>query len=95
MHVQDWTKLHVAVGVRSHVITAAIVTDGKANGSPYFIPLVEQTKAHGFTIDDVAADKAPLARELRGRRTARRESVHPVQVEQQGHRVGCAITCSR
>jgi transposase len=62
----QWVKLHAAVGTRTHVVTAAQVTDGKDAGSgdsPEFIPLVTRTKANGFDVREVSGDKAYLSHE--------------------------------
>ena len=59
--VQKWVKAHAMVGTVTNVITAVEVTDGHANDSPEFIPLVDRTKANGFEIREVSADKAYLS----------------------------------
>jgi hypothetical protein len=51
-----WVKLHIAIGVRSKIITAAVVTDGTMNDSPQLPGLVETT-AKQFTVKEVLADK--------------------------------------
>lgn len=48
-------KLHAICGVRTKIITAAVVTDGRAHDSPFFAPLVEKTGLL-FNIDEVSAD---------------------------------------
>ncbi len=57
----DWLKLHAMCGVKTHVITAAQVSHGSANDSPFFAPLVAKT-ATGFSMDEVSADKAYSSR---------------------------------
>ena len=59
--VQVWIKLHAVVGTLTNVIAAAEVTEGSANDSPQFGPLVERTAANGFHIHEVSADKAYLS----------------------------------
>jgi transposase len=39
------------------------VTEGNVNDSPMFAPVVERTKANGFEIREVSADKAYLSHE--------------------------------
>jgi transposase len=52
-----WMKVHAMCGVTTNVITAVRVSDGNANDSPFFPPLVAQTAAH-FQLGEVSADKA-------------------------------------
>jgi transposase len=52
-----WTKVHIATGVRTNVVTAIRILDKDAGDSPQFLPLVMETKK-GFKIDEVSADKA-------------------------------------
>lgn len=56
MKEATWVKLHIAIGVRSKIVTAAIVTDGTMNDSPYLPKLIETT-AERFKVDEVLADK--------------------------------------
>ena len=58
--VQQWVKLHAAVGTLTNVITAAEVTVGTANDCPEFPALVERT-ARNFKVEEVSADKAYLS----------------------------------
>jgi transposase len=58
--VQQWVKLHAAVGTLTNVVTAATVTTGHANDSPEFGQLVERTAAN-FRVEEVSADKAYLS----------------------------------
>lgn len=53
----DWIKLHAMVGVRTHIITSVEVSERHANDSPFFAPLVDATKALGFRLREVSADK--------------------------------------
>jgi transposase len=59
--VQRWVKLHAMVGTLTNVITDAEVTEGSANDSPEFAPLVARTAANGFQVSEVSADKAYLS----------------------------------
>jgi len=54
---QQWIKVHLICGTRTHVVTGVRVTHGNAGDSPQFIPLVEDT-ARNFAIDEVSAGKA-------------------------------------
>ena len=56
-----WTKLHIIVGVLSHIVTAARATPGDTGDALMFQPLLDST-ARYFTIKDVCADKAYLDR---------------------------------
>ena len=58
--VQQWVKLHAAVGTLTNVVTAAEVTVGTANDSPEFPALVARTAAN-FKVEEVSADKAYLS----------------------------------
>lgn len=53
----EWVKTHIACGVKTNIVTAVRILDRDAADCPQFIPLVKETK-HGFTIDEVSADKA-------------------------------------
>src|SRR5262249_4712367 len=57
-----WVKCHIACGVKTNVVTAIRILDKDAGDSPQFIPLVKET-ATGFSIGEVAADKAYLGLE--------------------------------
>lgn len=59
---RKWIKAHICVGVKTNVVTAVSLTEGKAGDSPEFGPLVERT-AEVFGIDEVSADKAYSSRE--------------------------------
>jgi hypothetical protein len=62
---RKWLKAHLCVGVRTHVVTDAIVTPSEGEGtgdSPNFAPLV-QSLAGRFTVDEVSADKAYSSKE--------------------------------
>ncbi len=43
-----WLKAHILVGVKTHVITSAVITDGDGADSPQFVPLVETTGTERF-----------------------------------------------
>ena len=59
---KTWVKAHVMCGVKTHVITSAIVTPMNGADCPQFKGLVDKTAKH-FKIVDVCADKAYLSRE--------------------------------
>jgi transposase len=52
-----WVKVHLAVGVKTHVVTAVRILDKDAGDSPQFVPLVKETRRQ-FEIGEVSADKA-------------------------------------
>jgi len=56
MKESTWVKLHIAIGVRSKIVTAAVVTDGSLHDSPFLPQLVEGT-AERFPMKEVLADK--------------------------------------
>lgn len=51
-----WVKCHISVGVKTHVVTAAEVTDKNDCDSPELPALLAKT-AENFTIREVSADK--------------------------------------
>jgi transposase len=57
---KTWVKCHLAVGVKTHVVTAVEVLDRDAADCPQFKPLVSAT-AKSFTVKEVSADKAYLS----------------------------------
>lgn len=52
-----WTKVHIATGVRTNVVTAIRILDKDAADCTQFVPLVRETR-QGFQIGEVSADKA-------------------------------------
>jgi transposase len=59
--VKGWVKGHFMTGTLTNVVTAAEATDGNANDSPFFAPLVQRTRANGWNVREVSADKAYLS----------------------------------
>jgi Transposase DDE domain len=55
-----WVKAHVCAGVKTGVITAAVIGDKDAGDSPQFPELINTT-AENFTVKEVPADKAYLS----------------------------------
>ncbi len=55
-------KVHIAVGVKTHVVTAAAIYERDANDCPILPELVKGT-AERFTVKEVSADKAYLSAE--------------------------------
>jgi transposase len=53
----DWVKVHIAIGVRTHVVTAVEIHERNSNDSPIMPALLDET-AKRFTIAEVSADKA-------------------------------------
>jgi transposase len=54
---QAWVKLHLTVGVKTHIVTAVKVTKPDEGDSPIFEELIATT-ARNFPIREVSADKA-------------------------------------
>ncbi|MDQ1446572.1 MAG: hypothetical protein QOI20_3036 [Acidimicrobiaceae bacterium] len=61
MTQREWVKLHMIVGVRTHVVTGVEVTGWTAADSPYLPGLVERTAEH-FDVREVSADKGYLTK---------------------------------
>lgn len=59
--VRDWVKLHAMIGVRTHIITAAVITQANANDAPY-LPELAKTTAKTFTMNEISADKGYASR---------------------------------
>lgn len=57
-----WVKLHVCIGVKTNIVTSAIIDEECSGDSPNFVPLVERTHNNGFDMKEVSADKAYLSR---------------------------------
>lgn len=57
-----WLKAHIMCGVKTNIVTSAIVTDGDAGDSPLLKYLVKDT-GRNFHIKEVSADKAYSSRE--------------------------------
>lgn len=53
--VKGWLKVHVICGVKSHIVTHIVVTDGVKHDCPQFTELVRET-AKNFKIDAVCGD---------------------------------------
>jgi transposase len=51
----EWVKCHLACGVRTNTVTAAVVSDG---GDAPLLPSLAATTAQNFTVRELAADKA-------------------------------------
>jgi transposase len=60
---REWVKCHAMVGVKTNVVTTAIVDGPTANDCPLFRPMLERTLAGGFDVQKVCADKGYLSRE--------------------------------
>jgi transposase/predicted RNA-binding Zn-ribbon protein involved in translation (DUF1610 family) len=57
----DWIKIHVICGVKTNIVAAIKVTDGKAGDSPQFPELLRKAAKH-FKISEVCADKGYSSR---------------------------------
>ena len=53
---RDYLKLHVMIGTKTNVVTAAQVTDRDSHDSP-FLPGLASTTAQQFSVEQVSADK--------------------------------------
>ena len=58
-----WLKAHISVGVKTNVITSAVITDGDGADVSQFPSLVNATAQNGFIIKEMSADKAYSSRE--------------------------------
>lgn len=58
----DWLKLHLMCGVRTNIVVSVETSDGHANDSPFFEPLVNAAAQGGFNLKEVSADKAYSSR---------------------------------
>lgn len=54
--VREWVKCHVVCGVKTHVVTAALVTHRDANDCPFLPELLNKT-AENFSVRELSADK--------------------------------------
>ena len=57
----DWIKIHLICGVKTNIVTAITVTDGKESDFPQFPELVRKTAEH-FRIKEICADKGYSSR---------------------------------
>lgn len=57
----DWIKMHVMTGVKTNVVTSALITDRNSPDAPFLPQLVDDT-AKNFTINQVSADKGYTSR---------------------------------
>jgi hypothetical protein len=53
----EWIKMHIACGVKTHIVTGVELTSARTHDAPYFKPLLEQTAKAGFKMQEVSADK--------------------------------------
>lgn len=58
---KGWRKCHAICGVKTNIITSVETTEGKANDSPLFNPLLTDTVKH-FNVKEISADKAYSSR---------------------------------
>jgi transposase len=57
-----WVKAHILTGTETNIIASARITEGDANDSPYFEPMVKEAHENGFNIEEIEADKGYLSR---------------------------------
>ena len=57
----DWIKMHVACGVKTHIVTGVEITRATQHESPFYKGLLDQTAKAGFTMREVSADKGYIS----------------------------------
>lgn len=57
LKVKNWVKVHVAIGVRTGIISGIEITDKMGWDSNQFVSLLDQTKRN-FTVKEISADAA-------------------------------------
>lgn len=58
-----WLKAHISTGTKTNIVAALEITNGEANDSPQFKPLVMTTNEAGFKVSEMSADKAYNSRD--------------------------------
>jgi transposase len=58
----DWIKVHLMIGVKTHIVTSIEITGRHDHDSLQLAPLVNKT-ARNFTVKEVSADKAYSSRD--------------------------------
>lgn len=61
---QRWLKVHAQVGLATDVITAVEVTEAHVGDATMMRPLLDATVAAGFTVSEMAMDKAYLSNDI-------------------------------
>lgn len=54
---QDWVKVHLMCGVKTHIVTAVEIRDKSASDCP-ILPDLVKTTSESFSMSEVSADKA-------------------------------------
>ena len=62
MKAHTWLKAHLMCGVNTNIVTSCEVTEGSQHDSPEFAGLLAATKARGFDIQEVSADKGYVSK---------------------------------
>jgi transposase len=62
-YARDYVKVHAMIGVKTHIVTAATVTDRDRHDITQFKTLLERT-VQNFAVTEVSADKAYSSREM-------------------------------
>lgn len=57
----DWVKMHLACGVKTHIVTGVEITSATKHESPFYNDLLDQTTKAGFTMREVSADKGYIS----------------------------------
>ena len=58
----EWVKLHICTGTKTNTITSAYVDFLHEGDTTLFVPLMAKTKATGFDVQEISADKAYSSR---------------------------------
>ncbi len=61
---QRWLKAHAQVGTTVHVIASVEVTESTVGDALMLVPLLTSSVERGFTVKELAADKAYLSNEI-------------------------------
>jgi transposase len=59
--LREWLKLHICVGVDTHIVTDVKISEPDSHDTNYFKPLIKGT-SRVFKIKEISADKAYLSR---------------------------------
>lgn len=57
----DWIKMHLAVGVKTHILTGVKITRATQHESTFYNELLDQTAKAGFTMREVSADRGYIS----------------------------------
>jgi transposase len=57
----EWCKVHLMAGVRTHIVSAAVVTGSNANDAP-MLPELARITAKSFDVAEISADKGYVSK---------------------------------